>query len=90
MVSALCEITIGVFYHLDITSPMDVDQRVAYIKCILRGEEINKYKAVMLECKQLAKYLVGDKWTIGKLKGISTEDFWTWDNSYGLAYVGYA
>ena len=69
---------------------MDVDKRVAYTYIILIGSSLNKCKGVMLECKQLAKYLVGDKWTIGKLKGISTEDFWTWDNSYGLAYVGYA
>ena len=42
---------------------------------ILRGDFINKYKADLLECKQSAKYLAGDKWNLGDLKGLSTEDF---------------
>ena len=39
------------------------------------GAVINKYKAVLLECKQLEKDITGDKWTLGDLKGLSTEDF---------------
>ena len=68
---------------------MDVDQRVAYMQHIMRGASLKKYKAVLLECKQLAKVLVGDTWTLGDLRGLSTEDFWTWANSEGLYYNGY-
>ena len=50
------------------------------------GAVINKYKAVLLECKQLEKDITGDKWTLGDLKGLSTEDFWTWEESDRLAY----
>ena len=39
-----------------------------------------------MNCKQLAKDLVGDKWTLGDLKRLYTEDFWTWDKSDGIDY----
>ena len=47
--NAMQELTRGVFGQLDITSPTDVDQRVAYINRVLRGDALNKYKAVLLE-----------------------------------------
>ena len=68
---------------------MYVDQMVAYTQRILRGSGIKKYKAVLLECKQLAKDLAGDSWTLGELKELSTEDFWTWEKSDGILYDGY-
>ena len=33
---------------------------------------------------------MGDKWNLGDVKAISTEPLWTWANSDGLAYEGYA
>ena len=45
------DLTSGVFENLDITSPMDVDQRVACMQSILRGAALKKYKVVMVECK---------------------------------------
>ena len=41
-----------------------------------------------MECKHSVKDIAGDKWTLGDLKAISTEDFWDWVNSDGLAYNG--
>ena len=37
MVNAMHDLSSGVFEHLEITSHMDVDQRVAYTQPILRG-----------------------------------------------------
>ena len=82
------KLTKGVFEHLEIASTMDVDQRVAYMQCILIGALLKKYKAVLLECKQSAKDLSGEKWNLGKLKDISIQDFWTWAKSDELAYDG--
>ena len=82
------EITRGVFGQLDITSPTDVDQRVAYINRVLRGDALNKYKAVLLEWNQSAEDTKGDKCTLGELKGISTENFCTWDKIEGVGYEG--
>ena len=65
---------------------MDVDQRVAYTLSILRGAALNKNKAVLLECKQSAEDLTGDKWTLGEPKGTSTDEFWTWLKSDGVGY----
>ena len=76
VVNTMCDLTSGVFEHLDITSPMYVDQRVASKHRIFRRDELKKYKALLVECKQSAKELVVDKWTLGALKEISMDDFW--------------
>ena len=34
------------------------------------------------------KDITGDKWTLGYLKDLFTEDFYNWDKSDGLAYNG--
>ena len=57
---------------------------------ILRGTALKKYKAVLTECRESENDLAGYKWTLGNVKAISTEQLWTWDNSDGLAYEGYA
>ena len=63
---------------------MDVDQIIAYMQCLLRGGELKKYKAFLMECKESAKDLAGDKWTLSDLKALSTEQLWDWDKSGGL------
>ena len=40
----------------------------------------------MLECKKLVKDLTGYTWTLGNLKGISTDNFWTWLKTGGVGY----
>ena len=72
------DLTSGVFENLDITSPMDVDQRVACMQSILRGAALKKYKVVMVECKSSQKDIAGDKWDLGALKELYTDNFWTW------------
>ena len=42
-ISAMHDLTVGVFDHLKITSPMDVEKRLAYTQCILRGAELKTY-----------------------------------------------
>ena len=82
------DLTIGVFEHLATTPPMDVDKRVDYIQRTLRGYNLKKYKAVLEECKKTVKDLAGDKWELGALNGISTDDFWDWAKKDGIGYVG--
>ena len=43
------DLTIGVFENLDITSPMDVDKRLAYKQLILRGATLKKYQKVLVK-----------------------------------------
>ena len=40
----------------------------------------------MLECKHVAKDLAGDKWSLSKLKGMCTDDLWTYLKSEGVGY----
>ena len=75
VVSIICDLTSRVFDHLEIPLHMEVDKRVVYMQTILRGSAINKYKTVLLECKQLVKNLMGDKWTLGDLKALFIENF---------------
>ena len=49
VVSVMRDLPSRVFENLHITSPMEVDQRVAYTHSILRGAALKKYKLVMLE-----------------------------------------
>ena len=67
---------------------MEVDQRISYTQHILRGAALQKNKAILMECKQLVKYLAGDKWTLGDFRALYAEDFWTWDKSDRLVYNG--
>ena len=43
---------------------MDVDKIIKYMQRILRGTLLKKYKRVLVECKELAKGLSGDQWTL--------------------------
>ena len=38
VVSTMLELKSGVFEHLGITSPMELDQSIAYMQCITRGD----------------------------------------------------
>ena len=89
VVRAMRTRTVGVFEHLDITSPMDVDQRVAYTQRILRGAALKNYREVLVECKHSEKDIAGDKWDLGELKGLSTVDLWAWSKKDSIGYDGH-
>ena len=82
------DLTSGVFKHLEITSPMDMYQRVAYTQQIPREAALKIYKAFLVECKQSEKDLAGDKWDLGALRELSMENFCTWAKKDGIVYDG--
>ena len=43
-----------------------------------------------MTCKQSAKELAGDEWTLGDLSRVSTEDLWTWEKSDTIRYGKHA
>ena len=43
----------------------------------------------MVTCKQLAKELAGDEWTLGNLSGVPTEDFLTWVRTDTIGHDGH-
>ena len=88
--NAMPDLTSGLFEHLDINSSLDVDQRVAYTQLIIRGAALKNYKAVLLECKHLAKYLARDSWDLVKLKKLSTDYFYNWEKKDRTGCDGYA
>ena len=65
VVRAMRALPVGVCEHLKITSPMDVDKRLAYIQRILRVSALSKYREVLVTCKHSSKEIVGDEWTLG-------------------------
>ena len=67
----MCDLTSGVFEHLDITSTMDVDQMVAYTQRIIIGAALKTYKAVLIECNHSVKDLAGDTWDLSALRNYS-------------------
>ena len=44
VISAMHDLTVGVFENFNITSPMDVDKRLVYTQRILRGAALKKYQ----------------------------------------------
>ena len=40
VISAMRDLTVGVFDHPDITSPMDVGESLAYMQLILKGSAL--------------------------------------------------
>ena len=73
----LHNLTDGLSEHLYITSPMYMDQRVAYTQLIIKGFVLKNYREVMVGFRQSAKELAGDEWNLGKLAGLCADYFWT-------------
>ena len=42
-----------------------------------------------MTCRQLAKDLAGDEWTLGELTRLSVEEFWNWANMDTTRYDGH-
>ena len=89
VIIAMCNLTVNVFEHLDITYPMDVNKRIAYIQSILRETAIKKYQEVMVTCTQLLKELAGDECTLRDMTALTAEYFWTWAKMDTTGYVGH-
>ena len=89
VISPMRDITVGVFENLNITSPMDVDKKLAYTQRILRRAALKKYREFLVTCMQLAKELLGDERTLSEMSGISTDNFWTWDKIDNTGYDVY-
>ena len=60
VISLMFNITGGVFEHLEITSPMDVEKMLSFTQRILKGAALKKYREVLVICRQSAKELAGD------------------------------
>ena len=48
VVSAMRNLTAGVFEHLEINSPMDVDNILSYMQRILRIDALKNYREVLV------------------------------------------
>ena len=57
---------------------MDVYLSIKYIDRILRVTTLKKYQQVLAECKEPENGLAGDPWSLGSVKGVYMEHFWTW------------
>ena len=55
---------------------------VNYTQHILRGLALNKYKTVLAQCKETAKVIAGDQWTLGEAKYVTMDQLWTWEKLY--------
>ena len=58
MINMMCDLTVGVFEHIEITSRLDLDKRIKYIDRILRGPSLKQFRQVLLELKALKKGVV--------------------------------
>ena len=89
VINAMRDLTVGVFEHLEIILPTDIYKRLAYTQRILKVSALKKYQEVLVTCKQSAKDLTGDEWTLGDMIELSTEDLWTWAKKDTTGYDGH-
>ena len=64
-----------VFEHLEIISPTDMDKRIAYTQCILRGAAIKKIPRGLGDMPTVVKYIAYYEWTLGDMKRLAAEGF---------------
>ena len=81
MVNTVCDLILGIFEQLYITANNYVDNSAKYKYCILAGPALQKYRKILLVCKDTVKSYDGYKWTLGEANDFSMEDFWTWENA---------
>ena len=53
---------------------------IKYTESILRGSALNKYRQVLVECKDSTKGISGYQWILGLAKMFTTEQFSYWSN----------
>ena len=73
VINSMRYLTIRVFDHLEITSPMDVKKSLAYTQRILGGAALKKHQEVLVTFRQSVKELAGDDWTLGEMTRLAAE-----------------
>ena len=63
------------FEHLEIMSKKGLDLRIKYTERILRNSTLKKFRQVLLTCKDAARGLVGNQWTLRAAKNMTMEQF---------------
>ena len=61
VISAMRDLTVGDFDHLEITSPMHVEKILYYMQRILIGAALKMYREVLVTCKKSSKTISGDE-----------------------------
>ena len=84
MVSAMWDITVGVFENMDITSKLDIDKRVKHTEGILIVPALKKHFASLVHCKDMAEEFSSNHWTFGSARYSSMEDF-----GFGIIRIGW-
>ena len=84
MVHTMRDLTSGIFEHLEITSPLDIDKRFNYRQRLLRVLALEKYNTVLADYKDPGKGITGDQWTLSAKKGVTKEQLWTWSKQDGI------
>ena len=82
-------LTVGVFGHLEITSPIYVDKRTKYMQLVLRGKALKKYKQILVGCNLLMQGLAVDQWELGATKDLTITQLCTWESTDSLDGLGY-
>ena len=73
MVCTIRDLTVVVFQHIEITSPMDVDKSIKYMQRIFRVTALNKYKQVLAGCMVFAKSLTWEHCSLVATKDVTID-----------------
>ena len=64
IVNGVHELPVGILEHLNITPWSDVDIRVNFIDCILKGAALKKFTVLLPTFKENIALEVGGNWTL--------------------------
>ena len=76
MASAMHNTNVEISEHLNVTSCSSIGYMVMYTYHTVKGSGINKFKSVLISCKDNMYLESGLKWTLRDMKYKSMEYFW--------------
>ena len=76
VVGVLCNLTVWILEHLNITSWENIDQRWIYFEQALRVSDLKKFINDALSFRDTAKADLGDHFNLGKTKDVKPEYLW--------------
>ena len=76
MINTMCDITVGLFGHIENISILDLYLRIKYTERILRNSDPNKYRQVLFLCNNTYRGLYGNQWTLRAANNVTMEKLW--------------
>ena len=83
VINVMRDMMVVVFESRDIKSKLYIYLKMKYTESILHIAAMIKNQYVLLDYKEMSRCYDGNQWTLGSVKYITMEKFWTWTKAEG-------